>query len=232
MALVEDVDDYRAVEGFIGDLKRSGWWEDAMDFDHRMLEGIATNAIPGDLVDDYVKMNERFRAEGAVIDLMAAPATTERPGVADTMLQPGGGDTVSACEQAAARIAATPELEAYREIILEAEPESENHFEWVAGCSQDELVCWAEMQIGMQKYAEMYDDVDSATEAHLASLNEAELKMCIFPHELHDEYVPFSRATEAQHRERAARLRALAPLCRENAQWHVQAAEIKNLPET
>jgi len=51
---------------------------------------------------------------------------------------------VSAYEQAAARIDATPELEPYRDTILGDWREGETHYRWAATCELSELVSWAE----------------------------------------------------------------------------------------
>jgi len=51
---------------------------------------------------------------------------------------------VSAYEQAAARIDATPELEVYRETILYDWREGGAHYRWAATCDLEELLSWAE----------------------------------------------------------------------------------------
>jgi hypothetical protein len=51
---------------------------------------------------------------------------------------------MNAYEQAAARIAATPELEPYRDAILLDWPEGDAHFTWAATCDLAELLSWAE----------------------------------------------------------------------------------------
>lgn len=49
----------------------------------------------------------------------------------------------TAYERALERIEATPELEPYRELILDDWPEGDAHYEWAATCDLAELISWA-----------------------------------------------------------------------------------------
>ena len=51
---------------------------------------------------------------------------------------------MNAYEQAAARIAAMPELEPYRDAILYGWHKGAAHYEWVATCELAELLSWAQ----------------------------------------------------------------------------------------
>lgn len=47
-------------------------------------------------------------------------------------------------EDAQARVDATPELDAHREVIFYDWPEGDEHWEWVCTATVDEIVSWAE----------------------------------------------------------------------------------------
>ena len=52
--------------------------------------------------------------------------------------------TSIAYEEAATRINTTPELEAFKDVILADWPEGDSHFTWAATCPLAELISWAQ----------------------------------------------------------------------------------------
>lgn len=51
---------------------------------------------------------------------------------------------MNAYEQAAARIAVTPELKPYRDRILHDGPQGDAYYQWAATCDLAELMTWCE----------------------------------------------------------------------------------------
>lgn len=80
-------------------------------------------------------------------------------------------------EQAAARIAAQPELRPYRDSILHDGPHSDAHYEWAATCDLAELLSWCRTVTGededvagllayqRQRWSELKTDREGAAKA-------------------------------------------------------------------
>lgn len=66
MVELDDVTDEETLSMFLEDLERSGWWDDACDVDRQLLEGIAANSIPAELLEAYIDLNREWYEEVGV----------------------------------------------------------------------------------------------------------------------------------------------------------------------